>query len=86
MHRYTNLSGNKTGWQAFVFAGCGHYMRLYATSAASNNSTSSFLWRSLALAAWGIATSPKHNARNPAWTRNWRAPRPAPSTASTKKG
>jgi hypothetical protein len=85
IHRYTNLSGNKTGWQAFVFTGRGHYMRLYATSAGSNNSMSSFLWRSLALAAWGIATTPKHNARNPAWTRNWRAPRPAATPEITNK-
>ena len=75
IHRYTNTSGNKTGWEAFQFIGHGRHRHLDATGAASHRPGSSYLWRSLALAAWGIATRPKHHAANPAWTRNWRPPR-----------
>lgn len=78
IHRYTNMSGNKTGWEAFQFVGHGRYRHLDATSAAKHRPTSSYLWRSVALAAWGIATAPGFDARNPAWTRGWRPPRNNP--------
>ncbi|GAB2740496.1 hypothetical protein [Amycolatopsis magusensis] len=75
IHRYTNLSGNKTGWEAFQFIGHGRYRHLDATSAAKHRPNSSYLWRSVALAVWGIATTPRHDTPNPTWTRSWRPPR-----------
>jgi hypothetical protein len=77
IHRYTNMSGNKTGWQA-VQCSRGSSVRLSATAAASHRPGSSYLWRSLALAAWGIATTPRFDDPNPTWTRNWRPPRNNP--------
>ncbi len=83
-HRYTNTLGNKTGWEAFVFVGNGRYKHLDATTNAHNRPNSSYLWRSLALAAWGIATRPDFYAANPEWTTGWRRPRrpPGPDTTS----
>lgn len=72
--RYVNMSGNKSGWQAVRTSKSGA-IRVDATAAASHRPDSSYLWRSLALAAWGIATHPSYDAPNPEWARNWRPPR-----------
>lgn len=70
VRRYRRKSdGNLSGWEAFLIGADGSLTRHSATSAASKSSTSSFLWRSRDLAAWGIAARPDHHTPNPAWSR-----------------
>ncbi|KUF17360.1 hypothetical protein AT728_16280 [Streptomyces silvensis] len=55
-----------SGWEAHRRADLGH-LRVDAITSCAKLRNSSFLWSSRDLAAWGIATAPRHTAPRPAW-------------------
>ncbi|MFI6522652.1 hypothetical protein ACIBF1_44365 [Spirillospora sp. NPDC050679] len=69
VRRYRRKNGAwSRGWEAFYRNGDGTgWTPLDAVTTASLTEHSSFLWSSRDLAAWGIATRPRHSTPRPAW-------------------